>query len=193
VIIPYTKFKLSCLLLLLLSANAFAQDTAHVKKKYPFDNDTLAIVKLFTKFSDQTVLAFETGRDAIIYVDENSIRKQAAKDTVNEWDYLKQAGKNVIAMLDSSAKHGDTIFIEGYDSHFERLLSNQVVKGDAMVYDKQAKHFVPVIFHRLERTLSIADRVFYFTGKRCFFRVQELIGVLPNEFMELKWTSVVPN
>jgi hypothetical protein len=174
------------LLTLLPLTNIFGQDTTRPKSKYPFDNDTLTRTKLCTSFNNHKILAFETGEGAVIYVDENNIRQEAIKDTLNDWDYSKQAGRGVLALLDTSYKNADTTFIYAYNRHIERLISRQLVTSNAMVYDKKIKAFAPVIFHRLERILSTADRVFYFAGKRRFFRVEELIGVLPNEFMEIE-------
>jgi hypothetical protein len=172
-------------LFLLQTINSFSQDTTLKKMKSFFDDTTLIRIDLIDTFKKEDRIIVDFWREAVIYLSENDIREAAVKDTAIDYDYLKESSKLVIRLLDSCIK-SDTIFLKDYPPYFTRLVSDQIKKGNVKIFDKKNKLFIPFVYHRLERVISTANRVYYFSDHRRFFQVREWSGILPNEIMEIE-------
>lgn len=169
--------------LLLLTIISFGQDTNITKRKSIFDDTTLVRTILIDTFKNgHRIICFNFGKNAIIYLSEGSILDTVSKGLASSYDYERTNSK-LLSKLLKQYKNADTIFLKDYPHYFKYLVSDQLKRGNAKIFDKKNNLFVPFIYQRLERVISTADRVYYFTDKRSFFQAQEWSGILPNELM----------
>lgn len=177
------KISIVILFLIILTTSSFGQDTSGIKPKSIFDDTTLIRTILVDKFIiGSRIVAFNFGKNAIIYLSEKSILDTISKGALSTYDYERKNSKSIIKIL-KEYKSADTVFLKGHTHYLMYLVSGQLKKGNAKVFDKKSNAFAPFIYHRLERVISAADRVYYFADKRRFFQVQEWSGIIPNELM----------
>ena len=165
-------------ILLLLSVfgltNIFAQ---HKKSSSNWKDKKFIPVTLTDTGKDKKIVIVEIGKKATIYLKLNLLRQNAIeiKNDFNNEELTK-----IINILDSSSKVSDTIYMDNYQSHFDYLVSQQLQDGNALVYYKKTKSFVPTISHRLEKYGMYAHRFFYLPDKRPFYSTMEYSGIIEN-------------
>ena len=178
---PYMRISIVISFLFLLTDFTFSQDKGIGKPS--FDDTTLVRTDLIDTFKvNDRIICFRSGKNAIIYLSGNSILDTVLKGLISPYDYERR-NSNLINEFLSQYSNSDTIFLEDYPYYFEYLVSGQLKKGNARIFDRKTNLFVPFIYQRLERVISTADRVYYFVDHRRFFQVQEWSGILPNELM----------
>ena len=162
---------------LLITTTLLGQQQKEKGSKSSWHDTTFILVKLQDTINDTKTVAVEIGKKAIIYLKLKPILEEA-KDPLN--DFVKDKYNRILNYFDSAALKSDTIFIKDYYNlkHFEYLISNQLIGGNAKVFYKKQKIFVDTISHRLERYGGNADRFFYLPDRRPFFSVLEFIGIL---------------
>ncbi|MBX2925040.1 MAG: hypothetical protein KF746_22755 [Chitinophagaceae bacterium] len=162
------------LFIVFVTKSLFAQ---HKKSSPGWAETKFISVKLNDPTREKKIVAVEIGAKATIYLRLNMLRQNAIdiKDDFNNEDVSK-----IISILDSSSKFSDTIHIDNYLSHFDYLVSQQLQSGNALVYYKKIKSFVPVISHRLEKYGMYAHRFFYLPDKRPFYSTMEYSGIIEN-------------
>ena len=126
----------------------------------------------------------DIGQKATIYLEAKQLRKSAVEISN---DYNKNEISTIIDLLDSASMTSDTIIIDRFLTDFDYLVSLQLQKGNARVFYKKLKSFVPTISHRQEKYDMYAYRFFYFPDKRPFFSTMELSGIIEdNKFYSEK-------
>ena len=162
---------------LLITTTLLGQLQKERGSKSSWHDTTFILVKLQDTINDTKTVAVEIGKKAIIYLKLKPILEEA-KDPLN--DFVKDKYNRILNYFDSAALKSDTIFIKDYYNlkHFEYLISNQLIDGNAKVFYKKQNIFVDTISHRLERYGGNADRFFYLPDRRPFFSVLEFIGIL---------------
>jgi hypothetical protein len=174
------KGNLLVILLLFAGPNLFSQQTKRSGRLSSWRDTTYIPVVLRDSIVDSKVASVNIGKKAIIYIKLKPLLAEAKENLTNE--FVRTEYNAIIHFLDSASLKGDTIFIDDYYnlSHFEYLVSSQLIEGNAKVLYKRQKSFVDTISHRLERYGGNADRFFYLADKRPFFAVNELSGILDN-------------
>ncbi|HXB44403.1 MAG TPA: hypothetical protein VNV85_10120 [Puia sp.] len=162
------------IIFLVASSQIFAQQTSH---KPNWTDTTFILVKLVDTSADKKIVLVDIGQKAIIYLKEKLI-KQSVIETSN--DLNKDELSNLIHLLVSNALRSDTIIIDQYLIDFDHMISKQLQKGNAKVFYKKAKSFVPTISHRLEKYGMYAHRFFYLPDRRPFFSTLEYSGIIQN-------------
>ncbi len=152
-----------------------AQTTNEKPDKYDWTDTTLIPVILQSQIIDKKIVAIDIGKKAVIYVGENGFRQKVVK---NMNGYAKKDMEKIIQLIDSASAKSDTIFINPYLSHLGYLISAELKNGNARVFYKKQKAFVPVITHRLEKYGMYAHRFFYLPDRRPFFSVMEVSGII---------------
>ena len=172
------RFSLLIILALFTWTALFSQKNNESRKLSSWQDTTYISVVLSDTISDSKVVSVNIGMKAIIYIKLTPLLAKAKETLTNE--FVRDRYKTIIHFLDSASLKGDTIFIDNYFSlsHFEYLVSSQLIEGNAKVFYKRQRFFVDTILYRLERYGSKADRFFYLPDKRPFFAVTEIIGIL---------------
>lgn len=152
----------------------FAQ---HKQSSTSWKDTTFIPVTLSDTSKDNKVVIVEIGKKATIYLRLNLLR-QNAFEIKNEFN-SKELTK-IINILDNSSKISDTVYMDNYLSQFDYLVSQQLQDGNALVYYKKLKSFVPTISHRLEKYGMYAHRFFYLPDKRPFYSTMEYSGIIEN-------------
>ena len=169
--------------LLSLTQISYGQDSTVSRVNSFFDDTTLTQTILVDKFNlNDKIVVFNFNKEAVIYVTENSLRQAAARYINDDYEYLRNNSREIISLLNKE-NASDTIFLKDYSQQLKCLISDQLKKGNARIFDKKSNAFVQSIYHRLERVISTADRVFYFKNNNRFYQVREWSGITPNELM----------
>ena len=157
------------------STNLFAQ---HKESSSSWKDKKYISVTLTDTSRDKKIVIVEIGRKATIYLKLNLLRQNAIeiKNDFNNEELTK-----IINILDSSSNVSDTAHIDNYLSHFDYLVSQQLQDGNALVYYKKIKSFVPTISHRLEKYGMYAHRFFYLPDKRPFYSTMEYSGIIEDD------------
>jgi len=155
--------------------NLFAQ---HKKSEPNWKDTTFVTVTLNDTIKDKKIVIVEIGKKATIYLKLNLLRQNAIelKNDFNGKELTK-----IINILDRSSKVSDTVYMDNYLSHFDYLVSQQLQDGNALVYYKKTKSFVPTISHRLEKYGMYAHRFFYLPDKRPFYATMEYSGIIEDD------------
>ena len=146
--------------------------------KYNWTDTTFIPVNLTPTIQDKKIVAVDIGQKATIYINKKLLRQNAVKSTS---DYNKKDISKIIHFIDSASAKKDTIFIDQYLAHFDYLISDELQNGNAKVFYKKQKSFVPTITHRLEKYGKYAHRFFYLPDKRPFFSIMEMSGILDEK------------
>jgi hypothetical protein len=168
-------------LLLFLSVDLFGQRTRSKENKVSWQDTTYIHIALVDTINNGKVVAVNIGEKATIYVKVKPLLADANESLTN--DFVRDKYEAIIHFLDSVSNKSDTIFIDNFYNmrHFEYLVSDQLIKGNARVFYKRQKSFVDSISHRLERYGENAVRFFYLPDKRPFFAVLEMSGILDDK------------
>ena len=155
--------------------NLFAQ---HKKSSSDWKDKKFIPVTLSDTSKDKKIVIVEIDKKATIYLKLNLLRQNAIeiKNDLNSKELTK-----IINILDSSSKVSDTVYMDNYLSHFDYLVSQQLQDGNALVYYKKIKSFVPTISHRLEKYGMYAHRFFYLPDQRPFYSTMEYSGIIEND------------
>jgi hypothetical protein len=156
-----------------LSSRILAQGT---NNKKDWHDTTFVFVNLQETITDRKIVVIEIGQKAIIYLKEKLLRKYAVQNSNDFNEYSK-----IIHLLDSVSGSNDTITIDQYLPHFDYLVAEQLENGNAKVFYKKIKSFVPQISHRLEKYGMYAHRFFYLPDKRPFFSTIEFSGIIEDD------------
>jgi hypothetical protein len=126
---------------------------------------------------DKKVVVVEIGQKATIYLKELTVHQNILKK-INDFNRIRLS--KIVNFLDSASLVSDTILVDKYFNDFDNVVSEELRNGNARVFYKRSKSFVPAISHRLERYGMHAYRFFYLPGKRPFFAAMELTGILDD-------------
>ena len=155
------------------------KNTAQQKSdKYDWTDTTFILVNLKDISKDKKIVAVDIGQKATIYLTAKLLR-QSSVEIIN--DFNKKELSKIIHILDSASLKSDTIYINPYLMYFDHLVSEQLQNGNAKVFYKKTKSFVPTISNRLEKYGMYAWRFFYLPDKRPFFSAMEISGILDEE------------
>ena len=154
--------------------NLFAQ---HKKSSLNWKDKKFIPVTLSDTSKDKKIVIVEIGKKATIYLKLNLLRQNAI-EIKNDFNGIELT--KIINILDSSSKVSDTVYMDNDLSHFDYLVSQQLQDGNALVYYKKIKSFVPTISHRLEKYGMYAHRFFYLPDKRPFYATMEYSGIIEN-------------
>lgn len=169
--------------LILLVLFASTQLTAQRKKnRSEWDDKKFISVNLKDTSKDQKIVVVEIGQKATIFLHMHLLRHYALEI---KNDYNHKYLSKVINFLDSGALVSDTICVDQFLGYLDYLVSQQLQDGNAMVFYKKLKSFVPTISHRLEKYGMYAHRFFYLPDQRPFYSTMELSGIIENN----KYTS----
>jgi len=149
-----------------------------ISKKSNSTDTTFIPVSLQDTSKEKTIVVVDIGQKATIYLKAKLLR-QSAVEVLN--DFNKEELSKIIQLLDSESLKNDTFFVDPYLSYFDYLVSEQLQKGNAKVFYKKIKSFVPTISHRKERYGTYAHRFFYLPDKRPFFSTMETSGILDEK------------
>ncbi|MGG9964476.1 hypothetical protein [Ferruginibacter sp. SUN106] len=179
------RITLSILFSTVLTATVFAQDTTAIRK-FPFSDTTLIAVDLPDTLNAERLMMVINNNNAIIYIREDSISVIADRGLSDA--YLKKDCKEIVAELNKARLKKSTDLSRFYSYYLKHIIAAALMNGTASVYDKQNKLYLKTVFHRMERVISTGYRKFYFspTDRRYLFSRTEMIGILPNEFMDIE-------
>jgi hypothetical protein len=162
-----------------LTVSCLAQNAKKPKER---QRDTaFAVVQLNTLTVSKTLMII-VGQKAKVYVSGDSILKELENYPSN--DFMKSRYKRINEFLDSSFRINDTATALIFQLFgLEDLVAGQLKRGLAKVYYIKEQTFVDIIYHRLERYGSDADRFFYLPDKRPFFFNKEMSGIIDSKAM----------
>ena len=164
---------------LLFGQTSTPQQNPNPKRdKYDWTDTTFIPINLLQTIQDKKIVAVDIGQKATIYISKKLLRQTAVKSTS---DYNKKDISKIIHFIDSASAKSDTIFIDPYLAHLDYLISDELQNGNAKVFYKKQKSFVPTISHRLEKYGKYAHRFFYLPDKRPFYEIMELSGILDEK------------
>jgi hypothetical protein len=141
-------------------------------------NDTTYHELATIHFDDSIkVLRYDIGKRAIIFLSASDFVEYCER-LEDRFSERKQIGE----IVDSLSNTKDTTIINteilGYDLDY--LVVGLIRAGKSEIYDKEKMIYVKEIFHRLEKSGTIASRWFYFPDKRTFFSNLEVTGIIEN-------------
>jgi hypothetical protein len=148
------------------------------RDKNDWTDTTFILVNLTSTIKDKKIVAVDIGKKTTIYISKKLLRQNAVKSTS---DYNKADISKIIHFIDSTSAKTDTIFIDPYLAHLDYLISDELQNGNAKVFYKKQKSFVPTISHRLEKYGKYAHRFFYLPDKRPFYSTMEMSGILDEK------------
>ena len=151
------------------------QNPNATRDKYDWTDTTFILVNLTSTIQDKKIVSVDIGQKATIYISKKLLRQNAVKSTGN---YNKKNTTKIIHFIDSASTKNDTIIMDQYLAYLDVLISDELQAGNAKVYYKKQKTFVPTITHRLEKYGMYAHRFFYLPDNRPFFSTMEMSGIL---------------
>jgi hypothetical protein len=175
------RYALTCITILLLTTTLCGQQQKKTVVRSSWRDTTLIPVKLTTTIKDNKVVVVEVGKKATIYLAIGPMLVEAKENLSN--DFVKEYYAAIIHYFDSAFLKRDTVVLSNCHElwHFEYLVATQLMNGNARVFYKKQKAFVPTISHRLERYGGCADRFFYLPDRLPFFATREFSGILDND------------
>jgi hypothetical protein len=146
--------------------------------------DTLFIlVSLQDTLNTKKIVLVEIGEKATIYLNEQLLIQNAVELYNNHHRTDLSA---IIRLLDSLSFMKDTIVIDQYFQGFSSLISKQLQIGNAKVYYKKLKLFVPSLYHNQERYGIDTYRFYYLPDRRPFFSIREFPILKESKYFESK-------
>ena len=125
------RYTLIIISLLFVTTNLFSQKTKKRRSSSSWRDTTFIPVVLNDTIKDKKVVIVDIGKKAAIYLNLKPMLLEAKENISN--DFVNGYYKNIIYYFDSASLKSDTIFIASYYNlrHFEYLVSNQLIDGNA--------------------------------------------------------------
>lgn len=127
---------------------------------------------------DQKIIAYDYGKNAMIYLDYHTVRDTCFLRSQEPWK--KAEYKLLLNYIDSLSNKTDTIFINDINSTLDDITYDLLGRAKAKIFDKKDKIYAEKIKYRVEKYGLYAYCFFYFQDYKPFFSVMVASGIAEN-------------
>jgi hypothetical protein len=141
-------------------------------------DSTYYFIKLNGINSGGKILQYNNLRQAIIYLDFNEVRNTCIEKSKTQ--KINEEYKELSDILDTTDAGKDTVKTNLYKHELDKLVSELLMKGHALVYSFSQKMNIDSFSYRMEKYSNEAWRIYYLPDKKPFFAAFEFDGIEEN-------------